>query len=432
MRVSHRRLRQLFEAITTAALASACGGSSSSSGNDQGAWPEALCDGPTYLPVHGLNAPVDYVDLRQGYGTTTPQPQQPTIVDQDGKACFTASDHLACGRTFNEITSATGWSPPGSALIEYLVTTKGDAVATVTTDANLESLLGPLDNVKKAALVYTLTGQHPVQCGVTRARVAQGGGYDFGTQESPCGTYRIVSHVAPEGTVTEVSRDPVGTPPSGPCGTGRRPEGLVARHVDHRADLGAFFAEVAHLEAASVLAFRRLARELRAHGAPRSLVRRAEHAASDDIRHARVTAALARRFGARAASPCVAPRKTRSLARIARENAVEGCVRETFGALLATWQAKAARDPRVRAAMRAIARDETAHAALAWDVARWIEPRLLHRERAAIARARNDALLELEAGLATPLARAIEVDAGMPSPADAQALFDGVRHLLAA
>jgi hypothetical protein len=210
------------------------------------------------------------------------------------------------------------------------------------------------------------------------------------------------------------------------------PRGARTRRALHGGDLGAFFAEVAHLEAASVHAFRRLARELRAHGAPRALVRRAERAAKDEIRHARTTAALARRHGGRPAKPRVAARKVRSLARIARENAVEGCVRETFGALLATWQAEAARDPRIREAMRTIARDETSHAALAWDVARWIEPRLRPSTRARLAQARREALESLEADLATPLAPSIQEQAGVPSPLCARVLLDGVRDVLAA
>jgi hypothetical protein len=439
MKRSQRRLRQLFEAVTTAALATACGGSSSGSSGavDPSEWPEALCDGQTYLAVHGLNAPVDYVDLRKEYTYSNPQ-QQPTILDQDGRACFTASDHLACGKTFNQMTSKAGWSPPSFvgavASVEYLVTTKGDAVTTVTTDAELKAFLGTIDNIKKAALVYTLSGQHTIACGTTRGREAQGGGYDFINQETqPCGgSFRVVNHVASDGTLSEVSRVQLTPAPTGPCGTGRRPEGLAPRNVDHGTGLGAFFAEVARLEAASVHAFRRLAKELRAHGAPRSLMRRAKKAAKDEIRHARVTARLARQNGGCPTAPCVASGKVRSLAQIAHENAVEGCVRETFGALLATWQSKAAGDPHIRAAMRAIARDETAHAALAWDVAGWIEPRLAPSTRACIARARREALAALETDLAAPLARAIEEQAGVPSRDRARALLDGVREVLAA
>ena len=50
---------------------------------------------------------------------------------------------------------------------------------------------------------------------------------------------------------------------------------------------------------------------------------------------------------------------------IARENAEEGCVRETFGALLAAHQAAYACDPEVREVMTRIAGDELRHAALA-------------------------------------------------------------------
>jgi hypothetical protein len=55
-------------------------------------------------------------------------------------------------------------------------------------------------------------------------------------------------------------------------------------------------AEAAWLEAASVDAFRVLRLELRAHSAPRRLLRAASRAARDERRHARAAGALARRF----------------------------------------------------------------------------------------------------------------------------------------
>ncbi len=61
----------------------------------------------------------------------------------------------------------------------------------------------------------------------------------------------------------------------------------------------------------------------------------------------------------------------RSLEALAVENAVEGCVRETMGALFAMHQAASAADPHVRATMVSIAPDETRHAALGWAVAEW-------------------------------------------------------------
>jgi hypothetical protein len=107
-------------------------------------------------------------------------------------------------------------------------------------------------------------------------------------------------------------------------------------------------------------------------------------------------------------------------------------VRETFGALLATWQSKAAREPRIRAAMRVIARDETAYAALAWDVARWIEPRLPAADRARVTRARRDALAALDMELGAAVAPVVVAEAGIPSPDRARALLRDVRELLAA
>jgi hypothetical protein len=62
------------------------------------------------------------------------------------------------------------------------------------------------------------------------------------------------------------------------------------------------------------------------------------------------------------------------LLEVAVENAVEGCVRETFGVAVAMIRAERAGDKQVRRAMRSIARDEMQHAELSWAVARWTSP----------------------------------------------------------
>jgi hypothetical protein len=211
------------------------------------------------------------------------------------------------------------------------------------------------------------------------------------------------------------------------CGTGvgRRP-GALADAAPVRCDdaEGAWLASVAHLEAASVVAFRRLRRELASFGAPRALVRAAARAARDEARHARVTSALARRRGAKA--PPVRTgraRGPRSIEDLAVENAVEGCVRETYGALVATRQASRAEDPRVARAMARIAEDETRHAALAWAIAEWAAPRLGDAGRARVGRAIAGAIaaLRCDAGSGTsPAARAL----GLPDAREARALVD--------
>jgi hypothetical protein len=214
--------------------------------------------------------------------------------------------------------------------------------------------------------------------------------------------------------------------------SGRRPAGL-ARPRAARANsmLGGFFAGVSHLEAASAVAFQRLAEELHGLGAPAELVRAARRSAGDEVRHARVTARLARRHGAEPPSLHIAARmRARPLAAVALENAVEGCVRETFGALVASWQAAHAGDPRIARTMARVAVDETRHAALAWAIDRWIEPRLDARSRRAVLAARRRAVRRLLSEVKAPLPPVLVLRAGIPSPARATALLEELRTAL--
>jgi hypothetical protein len=166
--------------------------------------------------------------------------------------------------------------------------------------------------------------------------------------------------------------------------TGRRPEGLVPSN-------GPPLARAAELEAASVAAFRRLANELRWHGAPSHLIRTALRSADDEVRHALLFGRLAQ---LRLRVPPT-PRALRSLEEIAIENVREGCTREAFGAAVAQLQAHRHRDPRVRAAMAAIHPDEERHAELAFAVDRWIRPRLENAARRRVAAERKRALEQL-------------------------------------
>jgi hypothetical protein len=204
---------------------------------------------------------------------------------------------------------------------------------------------------------------------------------------------------------------------------GRRPRGLrrvpSARGFDV---VGRFLAHAAHLEAASIPAFTRLAEDLDAHGAPRPLVRAALRAAADESRHFRAMARLARTRGAHPPPVRIATSPRPCLTRLARENAVEGCVRETFGALLACWQARHARDPHVARAFTRIARDETRHAALAWAIAGWIEPRLDASARRDVRRARRRAVASLRRAITEPPA-SLRLDAGLPTARQAVELI---------
>jgi len=215
--------------------------------------------------------------------------------------------------------------------------------------------------------------------------------------------------------------------------TGRRPPTLARSGRAARGDeVARFFGEMARLEAASVDAFRLLGDELRLHRAPRALLAAAARAATDEVRHARVTAALARRFGGSAPRPRLLPRpaERRPLVAIAVENAVEGCVREGFGALVATHQARAARDSEVRAAFARLAVDETRHAALAFAVDAWAATRLDARDRRVVREARRHALDHLLAPHEPP-PRRLAALAGLPSPVEERALAEGFARSLA-
>lgn len=423
---SYVKLRSLF---ATAVGVTACGPSSV----DHSALTQDTCSAaPIYEPLAGLTpaTPVDYLELRETFGSGTP-----TVVATYGTPCDTATDATACNAALDAATS-TGWQlapAGGNAPIAnvYFVFVRGDTVGTIDTYDALKTFLAPIDNVHDAALLASQSPdtRYTIECGPNTGGPV-GDGYELvaitgdtcgqGTHED-----EVLLAVSSAGDVT-VKQDVVIKNGDPNCVSGRRPEGL-APHVGRAGDVvGAFFAECAYLEAASVPAFERLARELRAHGAPARLVKRAMRARADEVRHAKATAALARRRGATPDAVVVEILPVRSLLAIAIENAVEGQVRETYGALVAVHQASHAKDTRVAAVMRSIAADETRHAALAWDVAEWIDSRLTSEERALVASARREAIAALRDALAAPVARDLVHDAGIPSAPKALAMLDVV------
>jgi hypothetical protein len=174
------------------------------------------------------------------------------------------------------------------------------------------------------------------------------------------------------------------------CIGGRRPGGFVEPGCRSRA-AGEWLARIATVEAASITAFARLVRALERFGAPARPIAAARDAILDEIVHARLTARLARRLGATIEVPVIARTDEPTLEQLALENAVEGQVAETFGALLATCQGQLATDPAVRAVFTQIAIDETRHAALAHELARWFDTAVDGETRLAIAKARREA-----------------------------------------
>lgn len=209
---------------------------------------------------------------------------------------------------------------------------------------------------------------------------------------------------------------------------GRRPEGFFP--TTQVSDLGTLFAESYELEAASVDAFERLARELEAFGAPAALVERAHDAKRDEIRHARWTAVLARKHGVEPNTVKPAPLSVRNLFAMALENAVEGVVRETFGAARALYRATCIPDPRAQRVMRRIAQDELRHAELSWDVALFAAEHLDTSERLAIARAIEDELQCLERAVAKEEDPWLRRAGGLPSRQACMRIVNTLRELI--
>lgn len=194
--------------------------------------------------------------------------------------------------------------------------------------------------------------------------------------------------------------------------------------------LGEWLAAMAHSEAASVVAFRAIADELAAHGAPDELVRRAREAADDEVRHAEIMGTLARGRGVEPAQPRFSALEVRELEALARENAVEGCVRETWAALEACCQARRAADPALRRAMQGIAADESRHAQLSWEIDAWARTRLSAAAVARLDAARREAVDGLERALTRRRHAVLHERAGVPEPAVARELLAELRAAL--
>lgn len=254
------------------------------------------------------------------------------------------------------------------------------------TDARPDRVSGECTPIELDAAMYNDSGTGcsrylKMPCGIPQGTTMYGCSPDLQTCIDACeSSFRCV--LAPEVTCTATGginpdADTVFECVYCSTGGGRRPRGLSApRPARGSSALGAYFAALAHLEAASVVAFRDLARWLAALDAPGQLRRRAERAADDERRHAGITRRLAHRFGGSPRPPEIARGTDPSLEELLADNVVEGCVGESYGAMVAMWQAARAADPEIARTMHGIAADEAKHAELSWDLLRWGAPRL--------------------------------------------------------
>ncbi len=213
------------------------------------------------------------------------------------------------------------------------------------------------------------------------------------------------------------------------CIGGRRPLGHVEL-AENSCSLADHLAGCAHLEAASVIAFEQLAEQLESWGAPPELRARCLAAAEDERVHARLVGSLARAAGASITRPEQRPHAD-DLRSAALHNAVEGCVHETWAALLAGWSARRAETDALRQLHARLARDELEHAELAWSLAAWFHPRLPAEARAQVEHALVATLTRLPE-LARAQARRFPAALGLPSPDALAAVAESLAERLTA
>jgi hypothetical protein len=360
-----------------------------------------------------------------------------------GVPCANAGDMTACNATWDQ--AGKGDSSIGHEVgiqvsaREYVVVNRGDDVGTVGTRAELLDFLGPIDTPDEAVALARWDG-YAMRCNdreLSSVKSLEDGRYVVvGTRVtmtcSPVEESRFTVQVDADGQLTQVAAE-VFSREDGVC-IGRKPEGLCSSASDGGGDgsgaLGGYFARAAHLEAASVIAFEVLADELTAHGAPPSLIALARRFVRDEARHTVEVTALAQRFGGTVVAPIVVRQPVRALEAIALENAVEGCVRETYGALFGAYQAEVACDPDVAACMREIAADEAQHARLSHALHAWLMPRLSPEAQARVLLAQREALFALRSEAARASDDALHDVAGVPRPDAALRLLDSLELAL--
>jgi rubrerythrin len=405
-------------------------------------------DGGYPISASGLtpSRQFDYIAIRQVFGPSSSSPEarnrweltEFTVLSETGVACATARDAATCKEKVAHHPASLQWSYCVQLCSETsVVTTSGDQVRRWVGEEELARLLRPIDTIDEVRLLVDQAGYSLACNDPERGNVQQvdDGFIVTATQMTafcaPVITTRFTLHVSRSGAIQVLSREDIERDEN--ICVGRIPEGLASRPRDRGASgLGDWLARCAHLEAASISAFERLAAELEAYGAPASLLAEARRAAEDEVRHATTVGALARARGGEPVEARVRGGDLRSLEAVALENAVEGCVRETFGALVGAYQAEHAEDPEIGAAMRGIAEDEARHAALSWKVHAWAMERLGPEERARIGGAQADALARLGAGGARHPEPEIERAAGLPPPERAARMVDVLRQGLQA
>ena len=391
---------------------------------------DQICASDQWLEFVQLASPVDSLHLRstENYGESGVT----SDVWSSGTACATATDSQACLAEL-DLTwpESSGWGYCGQGCTDSgLVTTSGDDVALYDSAAEVNALFGSIDTPADA-LFLAVTQEYQPDCYSVVFTPESKWRMTATILISDCEWTEEVRDIeismTGETTVLEVLE----VISDGSC-AGRLPDGIAAIGTVCGDAVARHLAHLAWLEGAAVVAFERLAVDLQRLGAPAQLVERALAAAQDEVDHASCMGALAATYGVAVPSVDVAPHQERSLFEVALENAVEGCVRETYGVVDALYRSKQAPSAEIRALFERIAADETRHSALSFDIAAWANPLLSPTDALTIATAAHAAHHALKSELQGERPDVVQHQLGAPSAAAAVAMADTLRVQLAA
>jgi peroxiredoxin family protein len=159
--------------------------------------------------------------------------------------------------------------------------------------------------------------------------------------------------------------------------------------------LGRYFARAYHAEASAVEAFLELRKELSFHNAPTELIDRCFLAAKEEVVHAQMMAKLAELHQGQLPDLSFGEFEPRTLLELALDNAVEGCIFETFSALKILRQAQKATDSVIAQTLNSIAKDECNHAELSWDIHRYLMTKLSNEEQTLVQKAQKEAVIKI-------------------------------------
>ena len=340
------------------------------------------------------------------------------IQEAGGTRCGNATDVELCNET---VDSMLQYSSSNA-----LVLTQGDVVQVLVTEEEVKSFLGQLDNPEKV-FGWMHTHGMRLSCNFDNSAVVSSengeawmGVYTEITQDcAPVVRERVRVNInVSDWSITEIARAEIKRS-DGVC-IGRKPPGELhfnnARYNIECDSLGIALARHAAYEAASVVAFLHLKMELELLGAPQHLLERIEKAADDERRHTLQVALLAKRYSQEAESFHVEPTEIRDLETIAIDNMQEGCIGETWGALVGLYQAETAQDLVIAETMRHIALDEVEHASLSWAIHDWLFPLLEDDSRLRVTQAKQKALDKLMVKAKHCVNPKHQLLAGLPGP----------------